>query len=274
MIAENIFFCVEKHENHLIVKFSKNPESSDLQEFESQLESISGHYIILDCDTLIEANRDFIRVLLKLHLATKKDNKFLKFINVSPSLLTFFKKESLDTTFRMAHNLTDALSEIGVVPKRSISADFIDSFLQSTTKVLKIQADIDVSHGRFEVTKNQENGICDVSGVIGIICNNFNGSVIISFPEKTFLNVLSKMLGDEINELSSENMDGAAELTNMIFGQAKSILNEKGFGLKMAIPSVVLGKPESFLSLHAGSAILIPFNSSEGHFFLRIGLSA
>jgi CheY-specific phosphatase CheX len=274
MLAEEYFFRVEKHETYLIVKFSKNPESSDLRQFETQLELISGNHVILDCDSLIEADRDFIRILLKLHLATKKDNKFLKFINVSSSLLTFFKKESLDTTFKIAQDLKDALSEIGVVPKRSISTDFIDSFLQSTIKVLKIQADIDVSHGGFEVTKTQDNGICDISGVIGIICNNFNGSVIISFPEKTFLNVLSKMLGDEIVELSSENMDGAAELANMIFGQAKLTLNEKGFGLKMALPSVILGKPDSFLSLHSGTAILIPFYSNEGHFYMRIGLSA
>ncbi len=274
MLSEDGFFCVEKHETHLIVKFSKNPESSEIKQFENQLELIAGNYIILDCDSLIEANRDLTRILLKLHLACKKENKFLKFINVSSSFLSFLKKESLDTTFQIAHDLKDALSELGVVPKRSISTDFIDSFLESTIKVLKIQADIDVSHGRFEVTKTQDNGICDISGVIGIICNNFKGSVIVSFPEKTFLNVLSKMLGDEIVEVNSENMDGAAELTNMIFGQAKLTLNEKGFGLKMALPSVILGKPDSFLSLHSGTAILIPFHSNEGHFFMRIGLSA
>lgn len=266
-------FSFEEHETYFIVKFSRNPELSDLKEFESQLDFVTGKYVIFDCDSLFEAHRDFIRILLKLHLSTKKDKKFIKFINVNSNLLSSFKRENLDTTFRITHDLKDALSEIGIVPKRSISTDFIDSFLQSTIKVLKIQADIDVIPGRFDVAKTSNNGICDISGVIGIICNNFNGSVIISFPEKTFLNVLSKMLGDEINELSSENMDGAAELTNMIFGQAKSILNEKGFGLKMALPSVVLGKPDSFLSLHSGPSILVPFDSNEGHFFLRIGLS-
>jgi chemotaxis protein CheX len=68
-------------------------------------------------------------------------------------------------------------------------------------------------------------------------------------------------------------MDGAAELTNMIFGQAKASLNEKGFGLKIALPSVVLGKPDSFLSLHTGPAILVPFKSKQGDFFVRIGLT-
>lgn len=188
-------------------------------------------------------------------------------------MLNCFKRDGVDSTLRFANNLQEALQEIGITPKRSISTEFIDSFLQSTIHVLKIQAEIDAFPGAFEVAKSKEQGICDISGFIGMICNNFNGSVVISFPEKTFLNVLSKMLGEEITSIEPGNMDGAAELTNMIFGHAKSLLNEKGFGLKMALPSVVLGKPDSFLSLHTGPAILVPFNSSQGEFFVRIGLT-
>ncbi len=273
MSGNDNFFTIDKFDNYSLVKINKKPLSSELDSFESHLELTSGNHIIIDCDSLNDIERDCIRILLKIHLATKKENKILKLINVNTVLLNCLKKDGFDSTLRFAKNLQDALQEIGITPKRSISTDFIDSFLQSTIQVLKIQAEIDVVPGVFEVAKTKDQGICDISGFIGIICNNFNGSVIISFPEKTFLNVLSRMLGEDITSIEPDNMDGAAELTNMIFGQAKASLNEKGFGLKMALPSVVLGKPDSFLSLHTGPAILVPFKSKHGDFFVRIGLT-
>jgi chemotaxis protein CheX len=273
MSVNDNFFTIDKFDNYSLVKIKNKPVPSELNEFESILEMNSKTHIVLDCDSLSEIERECIRILLKIHLATRKENKFLKLINVNSVLLNCFKKDGVDSTLKFANNLQEALQEIGITPKRSISTDFIDSFLQSTIHVLKIQAEIDAIPGVFEVAKTKDDGICDISGFIGIICNNFNGSVIISFPENTFLNVMSKMLGEEMTSIEPGNMDGAAEITNMIFGQAKSLLNEKGFGLKMALPSVVLGNPDSFISLNTGPAILVPFKSTQGDFFVRIGLT-
>lgn len=60
----------------------------------------------------------------------------------------------------------------------------------------------------------------------------------------------------------------------MTFGQAKVILNEKGYGIKTAIPSVVSGRNHSLETLTKGPIVVVPFESSKGNFFVEICLSA
>jgi len=155
-----------------------------------------------------------------------------------------------------------------------IDTNFINPFLAATLHVLKVQASIEAVPGKVVLKKDGDHLLGDVSGVIGLVCENFTGSVVISFPEKTFLNVMSGMLGEEYLELNKEILDGAGEITNMIFGQAKIVLNEKGYGIKTALPSVISGKGHTLSSLSKGPIIVVPFTSPAGEFFVEIFLSA
>lgn len=155
-----------------------------------------------------------------------------------------------------------------------IDTNFINPFLAATLHVLKVQASIEATPGKVYLKKEGENLLGDVSGVIGIVTDNFTGNVIISFPEKTFLTVMSGMLGEEFTELSKDIVDGAGEISNMIFGQAKIVLNEKGYGIKTALPSVISGKGHSLSAMSKGPIIVVPFTSAAGDFFVEISLSA
>lgn len=154
-----------------------------------------------------------------------------------------------------------------------LDTEFINPFLTATLQVLKIQASITAEATKIYLKKPGEKLLGDISGVIGIVSTNFNGSVIISFPKETFLNVMSGMLGEIYTELTQDILDGAGEITNMIFGQAKVSLNEKGYGVQMALPSVIFGKDHSMLSSTQGPIIVVPFSSSAGNFFVEISLS-
>ncbi len=148
--------------------------------------------------------------------------------------------------------------------------NFVNPFLSATLKVLKIQAQVTAEPGKVFVKKPGDKLKGDVSGVIGIVCEKFNGSVVISFPEKTFLNVMSNMLGEEYTELTQDILDGAGEITNMIFGQAKVTLNERGYGINIALPQVISGKEHSLSTSSKGATVVIPFTSSAGDFFVEI----
>jgi len=154
-----------------------------------------------------------------------------------------------------------------------LDTEFINPFLKGALHVLKVQANVTAEQGKIYLKKDGDKLVGDISGVIGIVSDNFNGSVIISFPEKTFLKVMSGMLGEEYTEISKDILDGAGEITNMIFGQAKITLNEKGYGIKTAIPSVVAGKDHSLTSLSKGPIVVVPFTSSAGDFFIEICVS-
>ena len=141
-------------------------------------------------------------------------------------------------------------------------------------KVLSIQAQIKVTAGKIYRKDEQKSFMGDISGVIGLVSESFSGSVVVTFPAATFLKIMSNMLGETFTEINKDIQDGAAEITNMIFGHAKTQLNERGYGIKTALPSVVVGKDHTVQSLSQGPHFVVPFESDSGPFFVEICLSA
>lgn len=154
-----------------------------------------------------------------------------------------------------------------------IDINFVNPFLAATLNVLKIQASIEATPGKVYLKGEDDVMSGDISGVIGIVSETFKGSVVISFPEETFLKVMSSMLGEEIKTLNRDILDGAGEITNMIFGQAKITLNERGYGIKIALPTVISGKGHRLSALSKGPTMVVPFTSQAGNFFVEISLS-
>jgi len=154
-----------------------------------------------------------------------------------------------------------------------LNTDFIHPFLNATVHILNVQANLPAEPGKAFLKKTNDRLVGDVSGIIGVVSDKFNGSVIISFPEATFLKVMSNMLGESFTELTPEIVDGAGEILNMIFGQAKIVLNEKGYGIKTAIPSVVTGRHLSVSTMTKGPVVVVPFSSGAGEFFVEICLN-
>jgi len=81
------------------------------------------------------------------------------------------------------------------------------------------------------------------------------------------------MLGENYTEINSEIKDGAAELTNIIFGGAKTILNSKGLAIKTALPMVVSGQDHSIQNTQNATRVVVPFDSDAGQFFIEIFLT-
>lgn len=151
-----------------------------------------------------------------------------------------------------------------------IDANFINPWIISTSNVLKIQAGIQALPGKAALRTLGEPLGHDITGVIAVVAPNFNGCVVISFPESTYLKVISGMLGEDYVEMNQELIDGAAEITNMIFGQSKIILNEKGHGINMALPKVKSGRCHETGSKAKHPPVVIPFTSSAGEFYIEI----
>jgi chemotaxis protein CheX len=154
-----------------------------------------------------------------------------------------------------------------------IDINFVNPFLGATLNVLKVQASVEAQPGKIALKQPGETFRGDVSGVIGIVSEAFKGSVVISFPEQTFLKVMSNMLGEDYTKISQDIVDGAGEITNMIFGQAKIVLNERGYGIQIALPQVISGKNHSLSTKSKGPTVIIPFTSTVGEFFVEICLS-
>ena len=151
-----------------------------------------------------------------------------------------------------------------------MDVQFINPFLEGTIEVLKTMAMVDPQVGKPFMRKgNQAKG--DVSGIIGMT-GSARGSLALSFSEKCILKIVSNMLGENYSEINDEVRDAVGEITNMISGVARKKLEAQGFNIVAAIPTVVSGKDHAILHVLGGPSIIIPFETSDGPFFVDVCL--
>lgn len=273
-MSDNLPFTLTSNEGYQVISLMGILDFHSCKIFEEKIDTMSHTvHTIVDCSTQNTIPKDWLRALLRLQLSLKKENKLMKLVKVNMMLMNHLKKEGIDTTFKIAKDIREAMAETGLTSKRTLDTEFVNPFLTAAVHVLKVQAQIDAQAGKISVKRATDKSSGDISGVIGIVSDAFDGSVVISFPEATFLKIMSNMLGETYTEINKDIVDGAGELTNMIFGQAKIVLNEKGYGIKTAIPTVISGKNHTLSAMTKGPIVVVPFESQAGNFFVEICLT-
>jgi chemotaxis protein CheX len=148
---------------------------------------------------------------------------------------------------------------------------FINAFLEGTVNVLKTMAFIEPKPGAPYIKKDTV-ASGDISGIIGLT-GGAKGSLALSFSEACILRIVSNMLGEEITTLNHDISDAVGEITNMVSGSARKILESGGLSVTAAIPTVVAGKKHSIIHVLAGPSIIIPFSTDAGPFVVDVCLT-
>lgn len=156
--------------------------------------------------------------------------------------------------------------------KLGFDEEFFKNYNQSTVQTMKIQAKLEVTPGDVFVKGSRKQNLFDVAGIVGMSSNLAQGNVALCMPKSVFLRVVSNMTDEEAKEITEENQDAAAELLNIAFAQVKTIMNKKGMGIRMAIPTVLRGG-EIESSYAQGQLVYgIPFQSMSGEFYVEISI--
>lgn len=138
----------------------------------------------------------------------------------------------------------------------------INAFVDGVKEVLTQMAGTSVTLLKPEIQeKFQSSG--DVAGMIGMLSGSMKGTITISFQAKAAFQIIENMLGETHTEVNNEVADAVGELTNMIYGNAKTTLNKLGYGFEMAIPTVITG-PYKITSYHEGATLVVPFEMPNG----------
>lgn len=136
-----------------------------------------------------------------------------------------------------------------------------------------VQAQSNVQLGQLiENSASFPNIQADVSAIIGIGSSQWTGTVGLSFPKKTFLSLVNRMLGENYQEITAENADAAGEFLNIVYGTARPQINGMGEDFKPAIPSVVRGQNMEPLFHSAMITTLIKCTSPDGDFYAALSL--
>ncbi len=114
----------------------------------------------------------------------------------------------------------------------------------------------------------------DISGIIGLVQDHLDGTLILCMPFEAVKELLPKVLGESVSITHEMAVDAVGELTNMIFGQIKNELNQRNHQIKLGIPCVVTGKGHFVCQFHRGKYMIVPFHMDGKLFQVYVALHA
>jgi chemotaxis protein CheX len=151
-----------------------------------------------------------------------------------------------------------------------IDVNFINPFINGAIETFKVQCSISPKAGKPFVKGTAPPIAIAIVAVIELNSASFNGSISICFPEPVFLSIMEKMLGEAFPAITKDLEDGASELLNIIFGQAKKVLNERGLAIKKAIPSIIRDQNKLPKGTPESPILVLPFDIDTGTFHIEI----
>jgi chemotaxis protein CheX len=151
-----------------------------------------------------------------------------------------------------------------------LNPQFFKPFVDGTVNTLKLTCSMDATPLKPFIKGTQAQPPFEIAGVIGLTSTGFTGTITLCFPDAVFLELMSNMLGEKFAVITDELQDGAAELLNMIFGQAKIVLNQQGHTIQKAIPTVIRGKSLHTTVLGKSTVMVLPFKTQSGEFHIEI----
>ena len=110
-----------------------------------------------------------------------------------------------------------------------------------------------------------------VTGIIGL-GGEATGAVVLNFPEEVAVRAVSSFVSESYDTISSDVVDGVGELTNIVAGDAKNRLMQKGYNFDIGLPKIVVGRNYITAQSQSVPCIVISFKSDIGSFTLEVSL--
>lgn len=149
-----------------------------------------------------------------------------------------------------------------------MNAVYINPFIESTVSVFDTMLGCSATRTGLQVNDRFEPEY-DVTGIIGL-SGKASGDIVISFEKALALSATEALIGVHYDAITDDVIDTIGELTNMIAGSAKSSMAD--LELKLALPTVIVGKNHSIRFPSKVKPVSIPFESDWGSFSIEVGL--
>ncbi len=149
-----------------------------------------------------------------------------------------------------------------------VNLEFLKVFIDSTKYILESFCQFKkVSHGKPYLYNKKAPPEIAILGRIELSSSFFQGQFIIGFTKKAYLKLLSLVLFQEYQEINKDNEDFAGEIVNMIYGQAKNILNTSGHDFEKIIPTFQVNPP---VQIGNYPIVIVPLETDAGRIELLI----
>ena len=144
------------------------------------------------------------------------------------------------------------------------------AFIVATNSILSTMANITPTAGKPFVKKDQT-ALGDFSAVIGVT-GKYKGSICVTFTREGGVGITKAMLGDDLEDLEQDVTDTVGEIANIISGQTRAAIAEKGIVLQGSTPTIVAGENHRITHLSRAPVMCIPFTMPQGSFTVEFCL--
>lgn len=271
---ENKSGCLMIHCNSRLDAAGGDGLAKLLTDLTQKASSLATVEIVLDLKGTVEVAPEFLSKIAPAVNGLNGHGKKVFVLNASSTARDAISIEGMAQGLVAVNSLEEALpksrTDSSTKGQYRIDVNFITPFIEGAINTLKIQCQFDCKPGKIYLKGTGPTITTDIAAVIGITSKGFNGSVSICFPKAIFLGIMSNMLGEPQAEITRELEDGASELLNIIFGQAKTTLNSRGHSFEKALPTIVRGNDLKVKHLTKNPTIVMPFETPVGEFHMEI----
>lgn len=152
---------------------------------------------------------------------------------------------------------------------KDINVAIVNPFVESMSKVLATMAMLEPRAGAAAI-KSEDIASGEITGIIGLVGENFKASLAVSFTRPVILDICTRMLGETMVEIDETVIDLVGEITNMVTGGAKNLLDQQGYSIGLSTPIVVTGVNHKVTHKAKGPRIVVPFTLEPGEFFVEV----
>lgn len=146
-----------------------------------------------------------------------------------------------------------------------------ERIIESAKEIFSTMLMMEISATEEILTEETHPHLDSISGVIGL-AGTFKGVLAIHLPHRVAMAITSGFLGMDVDEMNSDVEDAVGELANMLGGNVKSILSEKGRDISLSMPTTISGRHYDYQSNKDAERIVIPFRCETGQFTVELQL--
>ncbi|AZZ35595.1 hypothetical protein CIK05_01870 [Bdellovibrio sp. qaytius] len=213
------------------------------------------------------------RSLITVSQIIRKAGRQIVSHNLDPELNQQFKLAGISDALNVSTDLDSYTNKVNQ-KKSGLDVQMINPFLEATLMTLEQTANTKCEAQKPQLIDLNEKSRTDdisIAGVISLTTEQFNGSITLAFPEVVFLKIYESMFGESVDKINEEIEDAAGELLNIIYGSAKTKLNEQcNFKLAPALPTILSGEKIKIRQTTYQKVIVLPFKTAFGFFRVEI----
>ena len=145
-----------------------------------------------------------------------------------------------------------------------------DRIIESTIEIFTgmVMMDIAVAGPAMSQLGPLQQSITGMVGLAGL----HKGVLAIHIPHQVAFDITSSFLGMNVDEINADVQDAIGEIANMLGGNLKTILSDKGKDIQLSLPSTISGDQYSFSPQAEVDQIILPFQAPSGTFFVEVEL--